>query len=120
MKTMEGFLRLWILSVVLGLLVPGANFGQSIATVAGRAGPTGLSATLLNPGGIAVDETGAAYIADTDNHRILKVDTDGNLSTIAGSGNPGGSGTPRLVQMGNPYWVSNFHRPGSYNGLRSG
>ena len=42
--------------------------------------------------GIAVDNAGNLYIADYGNYRIRKVDTSGNITTIAGNGKPGGSG----------------------------
>ena len=41
------------------------------------------------PFGITVDDSGVVYIADQFNHRIRRIDTDGNVSTIAGSGTPG-------------------------------
>jgi uncharacterized protein (TIGR03437 family) len=42
--------------------------------------------------GIAVDSTGNVYLADTNNSRIRKIDTSGNLSTIAGNGTFGYTG----------------------------
>ena len=39
-----------------------------------------------------MDGSGNLYIADTDNHRVRKVDTSGNISTVAGTGTPGFSG----------------------------
>jgi uncharacterized protein (TIGR03437 family) len=71
----------------------------SIVTVAGSdldggfdgdGGPAS-SALLDQPYGVAVDNAGAVYIADTLNHRIRKVGPEGTISTIAGSG-PTGSG----------------------------
>lgn len=41
--------------------------------------------------GIAVDNAGNLYIADYGNYRIRRVDTSGNISTIAGNGQSGGS-----------------------------
>ena len=43
---------------------------------------------LWNPSGLAVDSSGNIYIADTDNNTIRKVDTSGNLSTVAGTSKP--------------------------------
>lgn len=73
-------------------------------TIAGEAGipgarnsTTALSARFRLPGGIALDAEGNIYIADTGNHVIRKLDTSGNVSTLAGKfGNPGkldGSGS---------------------------
>jgi sugar lactone lactonase YvrE len=62
-----------------------------IATVAGNgfqgfSGGTGpaTSAELQLPWGVAVDSAGNLYIADYVNQLIRKVDTGGNLSTVAG------------------------------------
>jgi len=66
-----------------------------IQTVAGRAGKAGFSgdggpatqATLDFPIGIAVDESGSIYIADTGSQRIRKISPDGIMTTVAGNGN---------------------------------
>jgi sugar lactone lactonase YvrE len=42
-------------------------------------------ARLDKPDGVALDNLGNIYIADTENHRIRKVDTSGVITTIAGS-----------------------------------
>ena len=52
----------------------------------GDGGPA-IAARLSNPMGVAADATGNVYIADTYNHRIRKVTTDGRIVTIAGNGN---------------------------------
>ena len=67
-----------------------------IETVAGTGRPGFLGdrraatrARLSSPRGLALDGTGRLYIADSGNHRIRAVDTDGIISTIAGTGRPG-------------------------------
>src|SRR5262249_40377132 len=50
------------------------------------------SASLYEPGGVAVDTAGNLFIADTSNSRIRKVTPDGIISTVAGNGDPGLSG----------------------------
>ena len=55
-------------------------------------GGAATSATLSNPWGVTVDASGNVYIADSENHRIRKVDTNGNISTFAGTGTSGYSG----------------------------
>lgn len=70
-----------------------------ISTVAGG-GPYGslgdggpaTGATLNYPSGIFVDASGALYIADSNNHRVRKVNPSGVISTVAGNGTPGSSG----------------------------
>ena len=63
----------------------------------GDGGPAS-SASLSRPDGMAVDAVGNLYIADTENHRIRKVGTDGIITTVAGNGDrvfsgDGGSAT---------------------------
>jgi sugar lactone lactonase YvrE len=50
------------------------------------------SAQLRSPRGVAVDSKGNVYIADTDNHRIRRVATNGKITTFAGNGSAGFSG----------------------------
>jgi sugar lactone lactonase YvrE len=61
---------------------------------AGSSGDGGLatSARLNYPQGIALDGDGNLYIADTFNHKIRKVTTDGLITTIAGTGDLGFAG----------------------------
>ncbi len=49
-------------------------------------GISALSAQLNYPHGVGVDDTGNVYICDRMNFRLRKVDTFGNISTIAGTG----------------------------------
>ncbi|MBS1874187.1 MAG: SMP-30/gluconolactonase/LRE family protein [Acidobacteria bacterium] len=68
-----------------------------IATVAGSdpaAGDGGPSAKalLFQPSGVAFDSSGNLYIADTSNHRVRRVATDGTITTAAGNGVAGYSG----------------------------
>ncbi len=60
----------------------------------GFSGDGGLAtgAQLNTPAALAVDADGHLYIADSFNHRIRVVTTDGKISTIAGNGTPGYSG----------------------------
>ena len=68
-----------------------------ISTIAGSSpgygGDNGpASAALLNsPAGLALDAAGNLYVADSLNHRIRKIDTLGNITTVAGRGTPPGS-----------------------------
>jgi sugar lactone lactonase YvrE len=54
----------------------------------GDGGPA-TSASLQSPAGLAFDTSGNLYIADQGNHKIRKVDTSGNITTIAGNGASG-------------------------------
>jgi DNA-binding CsgD family transcriptional regulator/sugar lactone lactonase YvrE len=70
-----------------------------ITTVAGTgvAGDYGdglqaRQAQINEPQGLAVDGAGNLYIADTLNHRIRRVGSDGTITTVAGTGVAGYSG----------------------------
>ncbi len=69
----------------------GGNAGYS-----GDGGPA-VSAILNHPEAVAVDAAGNVYIADTINHRIRKVTTDGTITTVAGNGTPRFSGDGGLA-----------------------
>ncbi|MFN2442537.1 MAG: hypothetical protein ABR517_07625, partial [Thermoanaerobaculia bacterium] len=53
-----------------------------------RDGPA-VDAEFKQPQGVALLPDGAILVADTSNHVIRKIDLDGNVSTIAGTGHPG-------------------------------
>jgi cysteine-rich repeat protein len=63
----------------------------SAAAVVGAPVP-GIASGLGNPGGIAIDVRGNLYIADTANHRIRRVTSNGSISTVAGTGTAGYNG----------------------------
>jgi uncharacterized protein (TIGR03437 family) len=70
-----------------------------ITTVAGSGtwgfsgdGAPATSAQLANPAGVAVDGSGNLFIADSLNHRVRKVSTNGIITTVAGNGAAGFSG----------------------------
>ena len=55
-------------------------------------GAPAAEAHLANPSGLVVDAAGRVYIADTGNHRVRRVDPDGTINTVAGTGDRGYSG----------------------------
>ena len=79
-----------------------------ITTIAGMAdegfsgdeGPA-ASAQLYGPNGVAVDEGGYVFIADTGNNRIRQIDPDGVITTLAG-GEDGGDGSAMGGQLAAP------------------
>lgn len=55
-------------------------------------GGAAVDASLYWPTGLALDQQGNLYIADTLNDRIREVDKRGAIITVAGGGKPGNSG----------------------------
>ena len=58
------------------------------------------SAQLSAPIGVAVDRRGNVYVADTFNHRILRVDATGVITTVAGTGIVGSTGDGGAATIG--------------------
>jgi sugar lactone lactonase YvrE len=85
----------------------------TVTTLAGSPGVpgstdgVGAQARFNAPYGIAVDGSGTVYIADTQNHTIRRMATDGTVSTYAGA-----AGQPGLVNGANASAL--FNQP---NGL---
>lgn len=74
----------------------------------GDGGPA-VEATLGHVWDVAVDAAGNILIVDADNHRIRMVDTDGLITTIAGTGESGysGDGGPATeAQLDGPYGIA--------------
>ena len=57
----------------------------------GDGGPAS-SAQLNDPTGIAIDATSTLYIADQRNNKIRKINSDGIITTFAGTGEEGRNG----------------------------
>ncbi|WP_371865253.1 SMP-30/gluconolactonase/LRE family protein [Massilia eburnea] len=56
--------------------------------IAGFADGQGAQAQFNGPVGVAVDEDGIVYVADTYNDRIRRIAPDGTVTTLAGNGQP--------------------------------
>jgi sugar lactone lactonase YvrE len=85
-----------------------AGTGAIDAGHAGDGGPANV-AELYIPYDLTFDTAGNIYIADTSNHRVRKIDSNGIISTIAGNGQfgYGGDGGPAaLALLWNPVGVA--------------
>ena len=71
----------------------------------GRTDGIGEAARFNQPGGIAVDRAGNAYVADTGSHTIRKIGPDGSVSTFAGKA--GFSGFADGIGSAARFWQPN-------------
>ena len=99
--------KVWKISSIIG-------GGESVFAGSGKQGYSGdggpaTKASLNTPYGVAVDESGNVYIADTYNYRIRKVAPDGIITTVAGTGTQGysGDGGPAIdAKINSPYGLA--------------
>ena len=87
-----------IISTVVGSGVRGFSGDGGAATLA----------QLNYPSGIAFDNAGNLFIADTSNHRVRKVDVTGVINTVAGTtlGYSGDGGAATLARLYNPSGIA--------------
>ena len=85
---------------------------EMIATVVGTGtagyggdGGSAAGAQLNGPSGVAADAAGNLYVADTENHRLRRIDAAGMITTLAGTGEAGYSGE------GHPATASQLNLP---------
>ena len=74
----------------------------------GDGGPATL-AILRQPGGVAADNRGNLYIAETGGHRVRKLDRSGVITTVAGTGVAGftgDGGAATAAQLSSPYGLA--------------
>uniref|UniRef100_Q021V3 Ig domain protein, group 1 domain protein n=1 Tax=Solibacter usitatus (strain Ellin6076) TaxID=234267 RepID=Q021V3_SOLUE len=75
--------------------------GTGIQGFSGDSGPA-TAARLFDPTDVAIHPNGDLYIADTYNHRIRKVDKNGVITTVAGTGqatNVGGDANDNILAV---------------------
>lgn len=89
-----------------------------------KTGSSALDSNFGSPEEIAISSSGRVYFVDHRNHIVLRIETDGTLSRVAGTGEPGytGDGGPateaalhkpydvKFDSKGNLYVAEEFHR----------
>ena len=98
-RSLSGFASLILISVCSGQapqFTISTVAGNGTAGFAGDGGPA-TAANLKFPAGIIFDSSGNLYIGDTANSRVRKMDTSGNISTFAGTGDFGDFGDTNVA-----------------------
>ncbi|MES2658824.1 MAG: choice-of-anchor Q domain-containing protein [Verrucomicrobiota bacterium] len=93
------------------LITSGDVFTLAGDGTAGFADGPGASARFSAPTGIAVDGDGVVFVSDFGNHRIRRVETDGDVSTLAGSGISGTVDSPLTGSGLYPATATQFDSP---------
>ena len=80
-----------------------------VTTLAGNVFPgwldaRGSGAKFYEPDGIAVDASGTLFVTEHGNHTVRRIEPDGTVSTVAGTGSPG--------FVDGPAAVAQFNAPG--------
>jgi uncharacterized repeat protein (TIGR02543 family) len=83
--------------------------GGQVTTLAGTGTAgyvNGTTSQFNHPNGVAVDSAGDVYVADTGNHRIRKIFSNGQAMLLAGSTQGYANGTGTAAQFNNPVDVA--------------
>lgn len=105
------FCRLAYIFIVLFSLIQVNIYAQTVETIVGKQGLTGSVngdasvATFNNPHGVEVDHLGNIFVADRYNHLIRKIDVNGIVTTVAGSGNSGNNDGQGIAASFNEPWA---------------
>jgi prepilin-type N-terminal cleavage/methylation domain-containing protein len=76
------------------------------ASTSGTADGNGSLARFSSPYGIVVDTSGILFVTDYGSHRIRKITTNGDVTTIAGSSSGFADGNGTNAKFANPYGIT--------------
>ncbi len=103
-----------ILLIAASCISGGSKGSPVISVVAGQgtvgsSGDNGsaIAAQMAFPSGVAADNHGNVFVADTGNHRVRRIDTNGRIHAVAGTGRAGFSGD------GGPAVAARLSSPGA-------
>jgi hypothetical protein len=96
-----------------GVLETNSRYGGNSAGTGGYSGDTGMAtATSLSaPSYVVFDSVGNLYVSDTANNCVRKIDTGGNISTVAGLRVNGGADTCNSASNPTPAADQGLLRP---------
>jgi sugar lactone lactonase YvrE len=83
-------------------VTPSGEVSTLAGSTSGFADGLGAAAQFSTPNDVAIDASGNLFVADWGNHRIRKVTTTGEVSTLAGSTQGQADGAGALAQFNNP------------------
>ena len=90
--TRHSFLLISVMFCELGAAASDYTFTTFAgAASSGHADGAASAARFSNPRGVALDNSGNAYVVDTDNHTIRKITPSGTVTTLAGLAGSRGS-----------------------------
>lgn len=92
---------------VISVLAPDGSRRVLAGGAEGYRDGVGAAASFHTPSGVALDAQGNLYVADTGNHVIRKIASDGRVTTLAGSGVAGfADGQGAEAQFNGPVGVA--------------
>jgi sugar lactone lactonase YvrE len=103
-------------NIVGGCRIVRVSKAGAVSVVAGTGtcgfsgdGHPAVAAQLDDPNGIAFDSAGNLYFSDSNNHRIRRIDQNGIITTVAGTGVAGFSGDDgpgTQAQLNHPFGIA--------------
>ncbi len=86
-------------------VTPGGTVTTFAGSTSGYADGIGVAASFKSPRGICIDAAGNVYVADTGNHKIRKISSNGTVTTLAGSTLGFGDGDGSNARFSSPAGV---------------